>query len=252
MNSNKYNFYKNSIYYLIANGVIFLAGIVIMCIFGFNLDTSIKSGHLIFISAFSVVIALLINFIYVGLRYDFAKAFSVIITTVHNVLLSTAIICLIRIPVSETIVMGYILLVGLTTLFTMVMTEKLKGIDLRKANYSQVIKSAIAGSIKQLVVLSAIVLAVLLLSLIISSSNVYMLAREFFVMLAVLIYSAITILLPSWCYFSSKIKRIKKPAVDAGVENQKVVQAVAIEAPINQDNSQPIEDKTENQTDKNE
>src|SRR5574344_68872 len=178
MNSNKYNFYKNSLYYLIANGVIFLAGIVIMCIFGFNLDTSIKSGHLIFISAFSVVIALLINFIYVGLRYDFAKAFSVIITTVHNVLLSTAIICLIRISVSETIVMGYILLVGLTTLFTMVMTEKLKGIDLRKANYSQVIKSAIAGSIKQLVVLSAIVLAVLLLSLIISSSNVYMLARE--------------------------------------------------------------------------
>ena len=54
------------------------------------------------------------------------------------------------------------------------------------------------------------------------------LVREFLVMMAVIIYSNLVLILPLWCFFSSKIKKIKRAKVDTSVENQKVVKAVTL------------------------
>ena len=230
MNSNKkYDFYKNSIYFLIANAVLLFASIIVASIWGFNYNSSVAGGSLLFQSVMSVLISLVVVFIYVGIRYDFAKAFSIVLTVVHNVLLSTAIIAIIRVPVTESIVMGFILLTGLSTVFTLILTEKLKDVNLKKADYNQIIKSSINSSIKQLVLLSAIVVAILFLSLLVLNASTISLVRMFCIMLCVLIYSALTLILPSWCYFSSKIKKVKRAKVDENVENQKVVKAVVVD-----------------------
>ena len=71
MNLNKYNFYRNSVYYLIANGIVALAGLIVVLVCGFNLDTSIQTGHLIFSSSMSIILSLVAILIYVGLRYDY-------------------------------------------------------------------------------------------------------------------------------------------------------------------------------------
>lgn len=227
--SKKYDFYKNSICYLIANAVIVLAAIVVISIWGFNYQTSVTGGKLLLSSTLSIIISLLLVFLYVGLRYDFAKAFSIVLTVVHNALLSTALIAIIRVPVTESIVMGYILLVGLSTAYTLILTEKLKDVNLKKVDYNEIIKNTMASSIKQIVILSAVVVIVLLLCLITLSSNMFNLIRILLVMVFVLIYSSLTIILPSWCYFSSKIKKVKKAKVDNNVENQKVVKAAVID-----------------------
>jgi preprotein translocase subunit SecF len=229
MNSNKkYDFYKNSIYYLIANAVIVLAAIIVISICGFNYSTSIAGGKILLQSTLSVIISLLIVFLYVGLRYDFAKAFSIVLTATHNALLSTALIAIIRVPVTESIIMGLILLVGLSSVYTLILTDKLKDINLKKVDYNEIIKNSISSSIKQLVILSAVIVVLLLLSLITLSASMFNLIRILLVMVFVLIYSSLTIILPSWCYFSSKIKKVKKAKVDANVENQKVVKAATI------------------------
>lgn len=239
MNSNKkHDFYKNSLYYLIANAVLLLIGIIVVSIFGFNYGSTITGGKLLFTSSLSLIISLVLVLIYVGLRHGFARAFSIVLVSVHNVLLSTAVIGIIRIPISEALVMGYLLLVGLTTIFTLIMTEKLKDVNLKKANYHEIIKNSMQENVKKLAILSAILVVILLLSLIVGTSNIFNLARILFVMIIVLIYSSLTINLPIWLFFSSKIKRVKRAQVDENVENQKVVKAVAVEGG---DNSSPAE-----------
>lgn len=229
MNSNKYDFYKNSIYYLIANAVVLLAGIVVASVWGFNYQSSIAGAHVLFQSVLSVVISLVLVLLYVGLRYDFAKAFSVVGLIAHNVLLSTALIAIIRIPITENIVASYLLLTGFSTVYTLLTTEKFKNVDLKKANYSELIKETIKENVKRLTILSATIVVVLLLSMIMLNQNIFSVARLFFVMMVVLLYSMFTLALPAWCFFSSKIKKIKKAKVDENVENQKVAKAVAIE-----------------------
>lgn len=229
MNSNKYDFYKNSIYYLIANAIILLAGIIVFAICGFNYTSSIAGAHVLFQSVLSIIISLVLVLLYVGLRYDFAKAFSVVILIAHNVLLSTALIAIIRIPVTENIVVSYLLLTGFSAVYTLIMTEKFKNVDLKKSNYSELIKASIKENIKSITILSAIIVVVLLLSLIILNQNIFSIARLFFVMMVVLLYSIFTVALPAWCYFSSKLKKIKRAKVDENVENQKVAKAVAVE-----------------------
>ncbi len=235
MNSNKkYDFYKNTMYFLIANAVLLVAGIIIFAIFGFNFETAISGSKLLLSTALTSILSLLVILIYVGFRYDFAKALSIVLTSVHNILLSTVLIILIRVPVTESLVAGYALIIGLSTIFTLILTEKFKDENLKKADYSGVIKGAISQNLKQIVAFSAIVIAVLFLSLIVSSKDMFGFARMFFVMMIVVLYSTFTIILPFWCFFSSKIKKIKRAKADEEVENQKVIKAVQTETQTNE------------------
>lgn len=228
MNSNK-NLYKNAIYFLIASAVITVIAIASTFIFGLNNDASTKIGNLIFDCSLSVILSMLAIFIYIGIRYDFVKSFCVILTIAHNVILSTAIIALIQAPVSNSLLMAYILLVGLTAVFCLIIMEKVNKINLKKEDYNTVIKSTLKSSIKPIVIVSAVVVATILLGLVIKSASMFDLVRQFLVMIVVIIYSMLTIYLPIWCFFSSKFKNIKKPKVDNNIENQKVIKAVAID-----------------------
>ena len=229
MNSNKkYDFYKNTIYYLIASAVLLFASIIVVCVVGFNHQTSVSAGSLVLKSALISIISLLLVFLYVGFRYDFAKAFGIVAITTHNLLLSTAIIAIIRVPVTESLLMGYMLLIGISTLYTLMLTEKLKNVNLKKADYNEIIKNATKQSLKPIVLLTAIILVVLMLTLLVASAYIFSLARVLFVMLLIVIYSAFTLILPVWCFFSSKIKNVKRAKVDTNVENQKVVKAVTL------------------------
>ena len=229
MNSNKkFDFYKNSIYFLIANAVLALVAIVILCVFGFNYGASLAHGKLILnISLFSII-SLLLLFLYVGIRYDYTKALTMLFVSAHNMLLSTAVICLIRVPVTELLVAGYVLLVALTAVYSLLLTNKIKNVNLKKADFSEVIKTTINASVKQLAIYSAVVVALMFLSLIAFSGSAFGFVRLFLVMLVVLIYSAMTINLPVWCFLSTKIKKVNRTKVDTNVENQKVVKAVTL------------------------
>ena len=230
MNSNKkYDFYKNSIYYAIANAVLVLAGIIVVAVCGFNHQTSITFGSILLQSVLLSMISLLLIFVYIGLRYDFAKAFSIVLTSAHNLLLATAIIAIIRIPVTESIVMGYMILIGISTLYTLIQTEKIKDINLKKADYAEVIKNATKESYKPLLILSIIVIVLMVLTIFVGSSHIFSMARVFFVMMFVALYTSFTLALPTWCFFSSKIKKVKRTKVDKNVDNQKVVKAVSVE-----------------------
>lgn len=230
MNSNKkYDFYKNAIYFLIANAVLLVSAIVILCIFGFNYGVNISHGRMILGISLTTIISLLIVLIYVGIRYDFVKALTILFVNAHNLLLSSAIICLIRVPVTESMIAGFALLVALTSVYTLIMTNKIKDINLKKVDFSEVIKNTLNESIKHILVYSLIAVGLLFLSLIAFNANVFNFARLFFVMMVVLIYSVVTIALPIWCFLSTKIKRVKRAKVDTNVDNQKVVKAVNLE-----------------------
>ena len=228
MNLNKkYDFYKYSLYYLISNAVVFLIGILVASIFGFNYASTQTAGKIFFESSLSVVISLALVLIYVGLRYGFAKALSIVLVCAHNVLLSVALVAIVRVPVGDAMVMGFALLVGLTAIVTLVLTEKHKDVNFKKADYNELIKTTFNENVKNFAIFFGVLVAILLLCLIIGSANIFNLARVLFVMLIVLAYSTFTINLPVWLYFSSKIKRVKRAKVDENVENQKVVKAVA-------------------------
>ena len=231
MNSNKkYDFYKNAIYFLIANAVLLVAAIVVLCVFGFNYGTNLAHGRMILGISLSTIISLLVLLVYVGIRYDFVKAMTIVFVVAHNMLLSSAVICLIRVPITEALIAGYVLLITLTAVFTLIMTNKIKEINLKKADFSEVIKNTISESVKQVLVYSLIVVGLMFLSLIVFNASVFNFARLFFVMMVVLIYSIMTIALPIWCFLSTKIKRVKRAKVDTNVDNQKVVKAASLDS----------------------
>ena len=230
MNLNKkYDFYKNSIFYLLANAFVCVAAIVVIAIWGFNYSTSVAGGYVLFQSALVILISLVFVLVYVGLRFNFAKAFSIVLIAAHNALLSTALIAIIRVPVTESIVACFMLMVALTTVFALLLTEKLKDVNLKKADLSEVVKNSISSNIKKIVIISAVVIVLSLLCLISLSSNIFSLVRLLLVMLFVIIYSALTVILPIWCYVSLKAKSVKRAKVDTNVENQKVVKAAVID-----------------------
>ena len=230
MNSNKkYDFYKNAIYFLIANAVLTAVAIIILCIFGFNYGVNISHGRMIFGTALTSILSLLIILVYVGLRYDFIKAMTIVFVSVHNMLLSTAVICLIRVPVTESLIAAYALLIAISTAYTLIMTNKIKDINLKKADFSDVIKNTVNESIKQILVYSLIVVGLMFISLIAFNASVFSFARLFFVMMVVLIYSTVTIILPIWCFLSTKIKKVNRAKVDSNVDNQKVVKAASLD-----------------------
>ena len=230
MNSNKkFDFYKNSLYFLIANACLIAVAIIITAIFGFNYAADMQAGRILFQSSLSIIISLALITLYVGFRYDFGRALNVVLVAVHNVLLSTAFIGIIRVPISEMMVAGFVLLVGISAVFTLILTENLKDVNYKKADYKELVKNSLNSNVKKIAVINAVLIALLFLSLIVSSTNLYNFARLFFVMLIVMIYNLLTTTLPICIYFGSKIKKVKKPAVDQNVENQKVVKAVATE-----------------------
>lgn len=229
MNSNKkYDFYKNAIYFLIANAVLLVAAIVVLCVFGFNYGVNISHGRMVFGIALTTILSLAVLLVYVGIRYDFVKSLTIVFVSAHNILLSTAIICLIRVPVTETLIAGFALLVALSSVYALLMTNKIKDINLKKDDFSAVIKKTIGESVKQILVYSLIVVGLLFLSLLAFNASTFNFARLFFVMMVVLIYSMMTITLPIWCFLSTKIKRVKRAKVDTNIDNQKVVKAASL------------------------
>ena len=230
MNSNKkFDLYKSALYFLIANAVLYVAGVIIIAIFGLNLQNNMSFASVILPLALVSVLSLLFVLIYVGLRYDFAKAWTAVVASVHNLILSIALIALIRIPVGESLVAGFALVVALTTVFTLMITKNTSDVNLKNTDYSEVIKNAISKNYKPVVVVGAMFVAMLFVSLIVSSIDAFVFARLLFVMLIAVLYCTMTITLPIWCFFSSKMKNIKRVKTDNNVENQKVALAVQSE-----------------------
>ena len=246
MNSNKNSYYKNSLYTLITSGIIIVCSLIVGLIFGVNYATSVEPGKLLIACVCSVLISTLAIFLFVGFLTSFAKAFGIVLLICHNVLLSTALIILVRIPVSDTLVMGYILLVSITTAFALLSTRNYEKLDLKKEDIGQLIKSSINNSIKLVLSTSVMTVAVLLLCMIVASESMLNLVREFLVMEIVIVISYLLLQHPVICYVSTIIKRNRKPKIDKNVENQKIVKAVVTEeteqlqdgAKIEQNNSE--------------
>lgn len=229
MNSNKFNLYKNSIYFLIANGAVSLVALVIGLVFGVNYATSIEPGNLLFACVMTVLLSLVAIFLYVGFTTSFAKAFGVVLVVAHNVLLSTALITLVRIPVGESIVMAYALIVAISAIFAILPSAKLKAEDVKKQDKNQLSKNMTKSNFKAVVITSVAIVVLLVFGLVVASQTMFDLVREFLVMTLVIIYGAFTIQNPIMCYFISKINSKKKKVVDGNVKNQKVIKAVSVD-----------------------
>ncbi|MGN1212521.1 MAG: hypothetical protein ACI4TZ_00640 [Christensenellales bacterium] len=223
MNLNKFDFYKNSVYFLIANAVVDVLALVIGIIFGVNYNTSIVAGNLLFSCVMSVLLSLIAIFLFVGFTTSFAKAFSIVLIVANNVLLSTALIVLLRVPVSESIVMGYILLVAISTLFALLSSQSIKDIS-SKSDKNEMIKNSLKEHSKVVFFTSITFVAVLLLGLIITSQSMFDLVREFLVMMAVIVYTYLTIQSPVLCYMSTKIHSKKKAKTYKKSESEKMAQ----------------------------
>ena len=243
MNSNNsYDRYKFAKYYLLANLLVLIAGIVIMKILGFNVISN-QVGHLVLESVLTIIISLLVITLYIGFRYDWAKAFSNVLIALNNVFLSTAIICLIRVPVLETLIMAYVLLIGLTSVFNLILFNRTEKVDYKKDDLNLKIKETLKNSLKLLCIFSAIVIATVLLCMLFVNNSIFNFAREFFVMMIVLLYSMVTIVLPIYMYFGKKIRAKSRAKVDTSVSNQKVYQATSQEEVEDKENfeEKPVE-----------
>ena len=204
MNSNKYDYYNVAKYFLFASAVAFLAGLIVLCVFGFNVSGS-QSEHLVFQSVLSIVVSLVLIFVYIGLRHDWAKALSAVIVAATNVLLSTAIICITRISVAETIVMAYVLLVGLSAIFSLILQSKVGKINDKNADKHSVIQKALNESFYLIRVFSLVVLSVMIFCLLFKSTAMFDFARELFIMMVVLIMSVYFYVLPVYVFQSLRL-----------------------------------------------
>ena len=235
MNSNNsFDRYKIAKYYLFADIFLIFVSLVILCIFGFKVSTT-QSSYLLFDSVLSIIISLVVITVYVGFRYDWAKSFANLVIVCHNVLFSTALICLLRIPVAETLIMSYVLLVGLSTVFSLILFEKVGKIDYKKTDLNITIKNSLKDSVKMISIFSIVVISVVLLCMLFANNSIYNFAREFFVMMIVMLYAVLVLNLPIYFYFVQRIRTRKKAKVDTSVENQKVVKAVNQEETNEQD-----------------
>ena len=115
MNLKKFNVYKNSLYFDIASGVLLLAGLVVGLILGLNSIMTFGSSAILK-TVIAVLVFMLIVFVYGWKRYEAYTGFTMVLAIAHNVMLTTALVCIFRMPVDESLMMVMLIVCALTTI----------------------------------------------------------------------------------------------------------------------------------------
>ena len=120
MNLKKFNVYKNSLIFDIASGVLLLAGLVVGLILGLNSIMSFNSSAILK-TVIAVMIFMLIVFVYGWKRYEAYTGFTMVLAIAHNVMLTTALVCIFRMPVDESLMMVMLIVCALSAICSFIL-----------------------------------------------------------------------------------------------------------------------------------
>ena len=209
MNLNKFNFYKNSKYVIISSLLILLAGLIVGIICKLNIVEAMGSS--VVITGTAVVLVTMITcLVYFNFRYDIVSAFCFSLAAFLNVAVTMAVCAIIRIPVSSVIISVIGVILVLSVLFNIFIFEKIKSLKSEKKDREELVNLVVRSSIKQILLIVALILIALLLSLIIVNINVIIFIRLMIVGLITTALSSIFVIAPIWGYFYRDIPKKKK------------------------------------------
>ena len=208
MNSKKFNVFKNAIYFDIASAILLVAGLIVGLVVGLNSAVHITNTAILN-TVLAVLVFAIILFVYVTIKYDFYTAFTMILAIMHNIILTVALVCIFRIPVSYSLTTALLIVTGLTTLNLFIMFTG-KSEFKSTTNREQLVNKMVADKLKTLVLINCTILVTAILMIFTFSTSVVMLVRPLLVGIVVTFYSTIFMCVPFWGYFIRE-KKQRKP-----------------------------------------
>lgn len=208
MNSKKFNVYKNAIYFDIASIILLVAGLVVGILLGLNSIVSISNGTILN-ATLAVLILEIILLIYAWIKYDFFTAFTMVLAVLHNVLLTTALTAIFRIPVAENFVITLLLVCGFTLVNQFVLFAG-KPEYKKTTNREQMVNEIVDTKLKTITLLNCTILVSVILMIFTFNTNVVMLVRPLLVGVVVTFYSTVFMCAPFYGYFIEE-KKQRKP-----------------------------------------
>ena len=209
MNSTKFNFYKNAKYFLIAFGIILLAGLVMGLVLGLNLSEALGGSAIVYFTL-SMLIIMVITFIYLTIRYDSITAFCFSFLEFLNIATVVALVAIIRVPVADNFISVLAVTFVITFAYNVILFSKIKLHKHEKNNRDVVVNNCIKESIKYFLFVTIIVTVLMLLSLIIFDTSIYLFVRPMLISIVVCLISAIFISCPIWGFFyKDRPKKVK-------------------------------------------
>ena len=209
MNSIKFNFYKNTKYFLVGFGVIMLAGLIVGLILGLNLTEALGRSAIVYFSL-ALLIVMIVSFIYLTVRYDSLTAFCFILSLFLNIATMVALVAILRIPVGDSFISALCVISGLTFVYNLVLFSKIKNHKHEKNNRDIVVNTSIKESLSYFIFVTGIVLFAILLCLAILDASVYLFVRPMLIGLVVCLISSIFISGSIWGYFyKDRPKKVK-------------------------------------------
>ena len=209
MNLNKFNFYKNSKFFLLGALVILVAGLIVGLAGGLNLVEAIGSSIIVDFSLILLICMALI-FVYLTIRYDSVTAFVFALELFLNCAITVSLCAIIRIPVSSNFAVALGFIMALTIIFNMIIFSKVKVLKHEKLNREELINNITKDSIKQILLITLVFLGVILISLIVVDSDVFMFVIPLIVGLIVAFIMAVFVSAPIWGYFYKDRPKKKK------------------------------------------
>ena len=209
MNSTKFNFYKNAKYVLIGLTVILLAGLIVGLVLGLNLAEALGGSSIVYFTL-SVLIMMVISFIYLLLRYDSITAFCFALSLCLNIAIVIALVAIIRVPVADNFISVLLVTSILTYVFNLILFSKIRLYKNEKENRDIVVNKSIKESFNYILLTTLMVAVVLILSLAIFDAYIYLFVRPMLISLATCLFTTIFVSGPIWGYFyRERPKKVK-------------------------------------------
>lgn len=209
MNLNRYNIYKNAKYCMLASGIILLAGLIVGLIFGVSSEI-VLGGSALLNATLAVMTFSIIVFIYTLLRYDPYTALTVVMSIVHNILLTLALTVILRIPIAENYTMQICVVTALSMINCLLLFSQVKEEQKSPLSKETTVNDITQQGIKPLLYVNIpLLIATLILSFVLET-GVLSFVRPMLIGIIVSVYSAIFMSVTFWGYFV-KEKKKRKP-----------------------------------------
>lgn len=220
MNSNKFNFYKNAKYFLVASLLLLIAGLVVGLVVGLNLVEALGGSVIVYFAGITLL-SMIFVFIYFMIRYDAVTAFCFSLAIFLNVALVIAICAIIRVPVSSAFISVLAVAMILTIVLNMFIFAKIKKRKEEKTQRAELVNQVIKSSLLSILIVVVACLFVSLAVLIIIDYEILSFVRPMLVALLVCAFTTVFITAPIWGFFyKDKPKRIKAKESDVTVYNE--------------------------------
>ncbi len=208
MNSKKFNVYKNAVYFDIASGILLIAGLVVGLILGLNSEVKIASSSILN-TTLAVLVFEIILLIYVTVKYDFYTAFTMVLAVLHNVMLTVALVCIFRIPVTDSLTTAIMIVTGLTAVNLFILFAG-KPDYKSTTNRESMVNDLVSSKLKTLVLLNCTILVTVIAMIFTFNTNIVMLVRPLLIGIVVTFYSTVFMCAPFCGYFIKEKKQRKQ------------------------------------------